>query len=152
MVREMCKSDLAEVAEMLGALHAVHRENMPIIFGDYPSGHFEKEAARILKDRRQIKLVYQKGSQLQGVCVASVRPVNNPAIGKIGEVHSLYVHASCRRQGIATALLQAMLIAIRKKGVGHVQLKVWTFNEPAAALYKKMGFQPLFETLDYKLQ
>ena len=152
MVRELQKSDLAEAAAMLAALHAVHWENVPGIFGDLPAGHFEKEAARILKDRRQLKLVYQKGAQLQGICVASVRPVNNPAIGRIGEVHSLYVCPACRRQGVATALLQAMLTAIRQKGVSHVQLKVWAFNEPAAAFYKKVGFQSLFETMDYVLR
>lgn len=107
MVRELQKSDLSEAAAMLAALHAVHRENVPGIFGDYPAGYFEKEVARILKDRRQ---------------------------------------------GVATALLQAMLTAIRQKGVSHVQLKVWAFNEPAAAFYKKVGFQPLFETMDYVLR
>ena len=67
MVRELQKSDLAEAAAMLAALHAVHRENVPGISGDHPAGHFEKEAARISKDRRQLKLVYQKGAQLQGI-------------------------------------------------------------------------------------
>lgn len=107
MVRELQKSDLAEAAAMLAALHAVHRENVPGIFGDHPAGYFEKEAARILKDRWQ---------------------------------------------GVATALLQAMLTAIRQKGISHVQLKVWAFNEPAAAFYKKVGFQSLFETMDYVLR
>ncbi len=47
----------------------------------------------------------------------------------------------CRRIGLGTALLQRALDWARSMGVQKVTLEVFASNEPAIALYLKMGFQ-----------
>jgi putative acetyltransferase len=53
----------------------------------------------------------------------------------------LYVHASHQRKGIGKTLMDAILdIADNWLKLKRVELSVFTDNEPAIALYKKMGF------------
>lgn len=50
------------------------------------------------------------------------------------------VSGECRRQGIATALLEELFRRCPKKGVTVVHLEVRESNAPARALYEKLGF------------
>ena len=53
----------------------------------------------------------------------------------------LNVHAAHQRKGIGKALMEAILdIADNWLKLKRVELSVFTDNEPAIALYKKMGF------------
>jgi putative acetyltransferase len=53
----------------------------------------------------------------------------------------IYVHAAHQRKGIGKSLMSAILdIADNWLKLKRVELSVFTDNEPAIALYKKMGF------------
>ena len=58
-------------------------------------------------------------------------------------VFGLQVDAAVRRQGIARALMEALLDALVDRGeIALAQLTVTDGNEAASALYRRLGFQP----------
>lgn len=72
--------------------------------------------------------------------VMTVAPVFKPA--SMLHIHALYVMEPCRRAGTGQALLEAALAWGRDMGCTEVELNVLV-NNPARALYEKMGFQAL---------
>lgn len=57
-----------------------------------------------------------------------------------GEILNLAVDPPWRRQGIAQALLQAGLAALRRRGTDEVYLEVRVSNDAAQALYRQADF------------
>jgi len=56
-------------------------------------------------------------------------------------IAKLAVHPDCQRQGIGSALLEHMLDAIRRLGLGRAYLEVRRSNVQAQALYRQFGFR-----------
>jgi GNAT superfamily N-acetyltransferase len=56
-------------------------------------------------------------------------------------VDDLFVRREHRRQGRARAALEALLEECRRRGVRAVHLEVVPGNEPARALYERLGFR-----------
>ena len=56
------------------------------------------------------------------------------------DIMNLAVAPQCRRQGIARALITALMKALQKKGSGSLTLEVRASNAGAIALYESMGF------------
>lgn len=57
------------------------------------------------------------------------------------QVANVAVSPSCRRQGVASFLMEAMLDFCRREGMNLVTLEVRVSNSAAQALYEKFGFQ-----------
>ena len=56
------------------------------------------------------------------------------------DMMNIAVHPDYRRQGIAEALVLALVDALREKGIHCLTLEVRASNAPAIALYEKLGF------------
>nr|WP_319516141.1 N-acetyltransferase [uncultured Cohaesibacter sp.] len=59
------------------------------------------------------------------------------------EIDNLVVDETCRRQGIARALLAASEEWAKENGASEMLLNVYAFNEGAKRFYESLGFQPL---------
>ena len=57
-----------------------------------------------------------------------------------GNLDSIAVAPAARRQGAADALLTAVLVLCRERGLVRLMLEVRASNAPAIALYEKHGF------------
>lgn len=64
----------------------------------------------------------------------------NPASAHVADL-GLMVGASHRRRGIGKALLAAAEEWARENGVSKLELHVFPHNEPAIALYERMGYE-----------
>ena len=53
------------------------------------------------------------------------------------------VEPGCRRQGVGEALIRELLERCRMRQLSFVTLEVREHNEPAIALYSKLGFVPV---------
>jgi RimJ/RimL family protein N-acetyltransferase len=62
--------------------------------------------------------------------------VQSHHVGELG----LMVAASERRRGIGTALIEEAVRWARASGITKLELHVFPHNEPAIALYRKLGF------------
>ncbi len=95
----------------------------------------ERAAARQILDRgRALYAVVRAGDQVT-------------AIGRLALVddwsglYCLAVDERFRRQGLAQAVIHALLQAATVQGIGRIWLSVVEANEPARALYDRLGFQ-----------
>jgi ribosomal-protein-alanine N-acetyltransferase len=65
------------------------------------------------------------------------------AFVKKGHVISIAILSFARGMGMASALLERSMEALRKYGATEIYLEVRVSNEPAIRLYRKLGFKPL---------
>lgn len=65
------------------------------------------------------------------------------------ELIKIVVDGGCRRQGIATKLLDKSLLELKNGGVKIVFLEVRVDNESAKKCYEKMGFEHYFTRPKY---
>lgn len=64
-------------------------------------------------------------------------------VDRTADLHRLVVAPTHRRQGVATGLMAAGVAAVRHLGARSVILEVGYRNEPAIALYQRLGFEQL---------
>ena len=60
--------------------------------------------------------------------------------GRRGYIYHTAVHPSQRRKGIAAALVEAALAALKDEGISKVALVVFSRNEQGNAFWEKQGF------------
>lgn len=57
------------------------------------------------------------------------------------DIDEFCVDAGCRRQGIATAMIDYIRQYAKEKGLHRIELNMWEFNREALAFYEAAGFQ-----------
>jgi ribosomal-protein-alanine N-acetyltransferase len=70
-------------------------------------------------------------------------------IGELADLHRLVVAPAYRRRGVGAALVVAGLTAVRHLGARAAILEVGYANEPAIALYQRLGFEQLTARENY---
>ena len=74
-------------------------------------------------------------------CAVAAREPSGSALPRRAHISDLYVEESCRRAGIATALVSDALALARARGLECVTLEVEADNAGARRLYEKLGFR-----------
>ena len=74
-------------------------------------------------------------------CAVAAREPTGSALPRRAHISDLYVEESCRRAGVATALVADALALARARGLDCVTLEVETDNAGARRLYEKLGFR-----------
>ena len=70
-------------------------------------------------------------------------------VDRVADLHRLLVAPGHRRSGVGTRLVDAGLRAVRHQGARSVLLEVDYHNEPAIALYQRLGFEQLAARENY---
>jgi ribosomal-protein-alanine N-acetyltransferase len=83
-----------------------------------------------------------RGAQPAGVVAFST-------VGELADLHRVVVAPTYRRQGLALRLVRAGLLAVRHLGARAVMLEVEWTNDPAIALYQRLGFEQRHVRRDY---
>src|SRR5437899_2848252 len=99
-------------------------------------------------ERRNVKSVRRDPNAAVFVAEAPAGVVGRLSVARDGNPYShhvaelgLMVAAGERHRGIGTALMEEAIKWARGSGVTKVELHVFPHNEPAIALYRKLGFQ-----------
>ena len=74
-------------------------------------------------------------------CAVAAREASGSALPRRAHISDLYVEESCRRAGVATALVADALALARARGLECVTLEVEADNAGARRLYEKLGFR-----------
>ena len=74
-------------------------------------------------------------------CAVAAREPSGSALPRRAHISDLYVEESCRREGVATKLVEEALGLARARGLECVTLEVETDNAGARRLYEKLGFR-----------
>ena len=91
-----------------------------------------------ITDGTCISLVAACDDHIVGFLVGSTRDAKGDAAGALD---GMLVLPQYRRQGIGTSLIARFLDWTRQKGLRRVTVAVAPANDPAIALYKRMGFR-----------
>ncbi len=89
-----------------------------------------------LPDAHHEFLVAESGDQLLGY-IGMMHVLDE------GYISNVAVAPDSRRQGIASALITALLRRAQEKELAFVTLEVRASNAPAIALYERFGFEPV---------
>jgi len=94
-------------------------------------------------------LVARLNNNIAGFIISFMpkRSKYRPTHGVIGELGVFPEH---RRKGVATALISEMFRSFRRLGCKYSLVGTLKTNKSAIALYKKAGFYPVFELVDFE--
>ena len=93
----------------------------------------EKSVASELTNPLSFWLVADDNGIVQGY-------VGSQTVMDESDMMNIAVHPDYRKQGVATALIIALIAELRKRGSHSLTLEVRASNASAIALYEKMGF------------
>ena len=96
----------------------------------------EKSIASELENPLSLWLVAEEDGQVYGY-------VGSQTVLDESDMMNVAVDPRFRRQGIARALIEALIAELSKMGSRCLRLEVRVSNENARALYARMGFQQL---------
>ena len=102
----------------------------------------ENSIASELKNPLSLWLVAVDGQQVVGY-------VGSQSVMGEADMMNIAVSAQYRRKGIAQELVERLVAQLREKDVYSLTLEVRASNEPAKALYSKLGFAPVGRRPNY---
>ena len=102
----------------------------------------EKSVASELTNQLSLWLVALDGERVSGY-------VGSQSVLGESDMMNVAVHPDYRRQGIAEKLCLALVEALKEKGNHCLTLEVRASNEPAKALYSKLGFNQVGRRPNY---
>lgn len=155
-IRPLEPGDYEKSQELLRQIQITHAQGRPDVFRGpetvMPEGVFE--SAQNAPEKLSVVAESEDGT-IVGLCMVSLQenlPGNFVMVPrKYAMVDTMCVSPDYRRRGIAKRLLTYVKERAAELGLDSVELKVAAFNEPAQALYAKLGFLPLNYQLQFKI-
>jgi RimJ/RimL family protein N-acetyltransferase len=138
VVRRATPGD-AEALAALGSAVGSEREGWLITDGTWRGASDER---RYLKSIRRYPhaAVFVAESDEGIVGRLSIARDAHPASSHVADLGLMVAHGK-RRQGIGTALIEEAIAWARASDIHKLELHVFPHNEPAIALYEKLGFE-----------
>lgn len=102
----------------------------------------ERSVASELENKLAYWLVALEGEAVAGY-------IGSQTVMDETDMMNVAVSPDYRRQGIAEALVNGLVDALRERGSHCLTLEVRTSNEPAKALYEKLGFTQIGRRPNY---
>ena len=108
----------------------------------FPDPWSEKSIASELTNQLALWLVAEENGAVAGY-------IGSQTVPDESDMMNVAVHPDHRRQGVAEALVTALCGALKEKGSVSLTLEVRASNEPAKALYEKLGFEQVGRRPNY---
>ena len=102
----------------------------------------ENSIASELNNQLALWLVAEENGRVAGY-------IGSQTVPDESDVMNVAVHPDFRRRGIAQALVMALCSALKKQGSVSLTMEVRASNEPAKALYEKLGFEQVGRRPNY---
>jgi ribosomal protein S18 acetylase RimI-like enzyme len=134
-VRSAGEADLGSILALYGELHPADEQ--------LPWAVARDVWQQILNQPGRTILVAEQGSSVAGTVDCAVLPNLTRNARAFMLIENVVVAEAMRRQGIATALLDAAVHLARSAGCYKIQLLSRMSREAAHALYESRGFQVL---------
>ncbi len=156
LLRPMKPEDYGVFSEFYRDLHKTHAEAMPDVFRPEAGLPPEEVFCTDLQKEDHSMLLAEIDGQPAGMCIVLWKELKDDPLfpllpRKTGHIDDLYVSPQFRRMGVATLLYREAERLGKERGVSHMTLMVWSFNEKAIGLYQKLGFHPTLINMEKKL-
>lgn len=108
----------------------------------FPDPWSEKSIASELSNKLSLWLVAVEENTVVGY-------IGSQTVPDESDVMNVAVHPDFRRRGTAEALVMALCADLKERGSVSLTLEVRTSNDPARALYEKLGFEQVGKRTNY---
>lgn len=154
MIRLAQQTDLSAICLLRRQIHALHSNGRPDIYrmpenlADFDQilyEDFKKEDYRLF--------VYETDKINAYALVRLVTRMKDATSCDrfFYYINEFCVDDTCRRKGIGTMLMNAIIDDAKEKGAISVELGVWAFNESAELFYRSLGMQTKNTILELSL-
>jgi GNAT superfamily N-acetyltransferase len=146
-IREARPADLDGVYSIFNLADIMHRQAHPEIFQEVadPSGTRDYIMMGIQADDA-IVFVAEIQDEIIGAVIAVIRQTLEISVlisGSYVSIENLVVARKFRKLGTGKALMEAVHLWTRERGLNQIQLTVWDFNKEAQVFYEKVGYEML---------
>ncbi len=143
-VRFAREEDLPQVNVLRKQVNDVHVAGKPDVFKPGFPDELRDYLYVVWQDPQKKIVVAELNGQVVGFAVLNhiVRP-ENPFMFERNflDIDEFGVDESCRRQGVASAMLSFIRDYARKEGFRRLELNMWEFNQGALAFYESAGLR-----------
>lgn len=94
----------------------------------------ERSIASELENSLSLWLVYEENGAVLGY-------IGSQSVPPESDMMNLAVAPQARKQGLAQALVRELMHSLHRQGIESLTLEVRVSNQPAIALYTKLGFE-----------
>ncbi len=144
-IRTATVADLPALGRLGALLMRTHYEFDAQRFmdpGTDPSEGYAWFLERQLKDDDAVVFVAEQSGDVIGYVYAALEPISWKELrDACGYIHDIVVEKPNRRDGTATALMEAAMQWLRERGAPRVILGTAEKNEAAQRLFAKLGFR-----------
>jgi GNAT superfamily N-acetyltransferase len=144
-IRRATREDLSAFLHIHAQVHALHLERRPDQFKETDPAAVEARFQELLTSATaKVWLAELRGKVVgYAVEVQQQRAENTwSPIRRWCDIDQIGVDPLHRRQGVATALLQAVVDSAHAAGISEVELNSWAFNHEAHRAFESFGFAP----------
>lgn len=146
-IRRAMISDIEALAGLLAYIDELHQPHdcLQIRQGPPQRANEEQLAEGIVDPAIQV-LVGETGGTLVGYARMEIKNTKGNRLFKpmrLGIVHEIVVAENNGRNGVGTALMEALHTEARAAGVERIQLEHYAANEAAGRLYSKLGYSTM---------
>lgn len=135
--------DETVIAALLEKIYEQHATGRADLFGSGKSKYSSEDVLKLFDQQdAPIFVATDDNDTVIGYAFCVIKEFTSPAHYKTLYLDDLNVDAAARRQGVATALLNACRKYGKENGCYNLTLNVWAFNEGAMRFYEKNGFTP----------
>ena len=154
VVRFVREEELDRVNELRRQVNDIHVAGVPEVFKPGFSDELRDYIHAIRNNPQQEIVVAEVNGKIAGFAVLNhiYRP-ENPFMFERDflDIDEFAVDESCRRQGVASAMIRFILDFAKKKGFSRVELNMWEFNRGALAFYEAAGFRTFRRYMEVKM-
>ena len=138
--RKITPEDYDEVSALMLELYKIHSAARPDVFEPKDTPRTFEEFCMCASGEDRIALCAGEGGSIIAYALVKLAEADRPQGELTAVMEEIYVVPSARREKIGTMLYRMAEREARERGAVRLDLGVWSFNESAAAFYRKMGF------------
>ena len=142
-VRLARKEELDRVNELRRQVNDLHVAGKPDVFKPGFSRELQDYIYVIWDDPEQDIAVAELDGKIAGFAVLHhIRRPENPFMFERDflDIDEFCVDEACRRQGVASAMIEFIKDYARERGFHRLELNMWEFNRDALLFYEAAGF------------
>ena len=152
-VRLAREEDLDRVNELRREVNDLHVAGVPDVFKPGFCDELRDFLYVIWKNPQQEIVIAELEGKVCGFAVLNhINKPENPFMFERDflDIDEFGVDASCRRQGVASAMIRFIREFAREKGFRRIELNMWEFNRGALAFYEAAGFSTFRRYMEIK--
>ena len=153
-IRFANEGELDRINELRKQVNDIHVEGKPEVFKPGFCEELRDYIHEIWKDFEKEIIVADIDGKICGFAI--INHINRPENPFMKErdfldVDEFCVDKDCRRQGIASGLIEFIKDHARERGFNRIELNMWEFNRDALAFYEAAGFETYRRYMEMKV-